>query len=72
MTDEEPKVRHLTPTEAARAQLAGFLTLPVVEQRERPWRPDETTTEQLLAAAERKALPRRFTSEPITGFGALA
>lgn len=32
----------------------------------------ELTTEQVLAAAERKANPRRFTGAPITGFGALA
>lgn len=27
---------------------------------------------EVLAVAEMKALPRRFTGEPITGFGALA
>jgi hypothetical protein len=57
-----------TPTETVRAQLAGFLALPVVQQPERPWHPEQATAE-VLALAERKASPRRFTSQPITGFG---
>lgn len=36
----------------------------------RAW-PMPTTTEQLLQAAAEKADPRRFTGEPLTGFGEL-
>lgn len=61
----------ITPTVQARQLRAVSLALPVVQQQERPWHPDQATAE-LLDLAARKADPRRFSGQAITGFGALA
>lgn len=69
----QPSAQRASPAalDTARAQLAGFLSTPLIAAQARPWRPEDEQAD-LLNEREKKALPRRFSGEPITGFGELA